>query len=228
MTTVIHTPTNQLANSVTFYEQLGFRRVVHEKLVLFTDGKALVEINPDRFARAGIKFYGASWREEVARVRAETAVTELEGGYVFSDPSGVWLYLMEWEPEVDFTPAEPAFSVLGNFAGLSLETTDFSRSAALYESLGFSKTMGSFEQGFAAFQLDDFGLSLMRPLACPHLFFNPSLTYFNGGHNLPVIERIRALGIPIAEEITQFNKEGIVDNVIIRDPGGYGFFIFND
>ena len=29
-------------------------------------------------------------------------------------------------------------------------------------------------------------------------------------------------------KITQFNKEGIVDNVIIRDPGGYGFFIFND
>jgi hypothetical protein len=68
----------------------------------------------------------------------------------------------------------------------------------------------------------------MKPLTCLHLFFNPSLTYFNGGNNLAVIENIRKLGIPITEEITHFNKDGIVDNIIIRDPGGFGFFVFND
>ena len=52
---------------------------------------------------------------------------------------------------------------------------------------------------------------------------------FNGKENNPkVIQNIRNVGIPIAEEITTFNKEGIVDNIIIQDPGGYGFFIFND
>ena len=54
------------------------------------------------------------------------------------------------------------------------------------------------------------------------------MTYFNGGNNLAVIQDIREAGIPITEEITQFNDRGEVDNVIIRDPGGYGFFIFND
>jgi len=54
------------------------------------------------------------------------------------------------------------------------------------------------------------------------------LTYFNGKQNLEVIEKIRNNAIPITEEITHFNKEGIVDNIIIRDPGGYGFFIFSD
>jgi len=54
------------------------------------------------------------------------------------------------------------------------------------------------------------------------------LTYFNGKQNLKVIEQIRNNGISITEEITHFNKEGIVDNIIIRDPGGYGFFIFSD
>ncbi len=229
MTILLHTPTNQLANSQAFYEQLGFRRLPHESLVLYTDGKALVEINPDRFARAGIKCYQASWRTEVDRIRERMAVTELDGGgYLCSDPSGVWIYLMESEPNIDFTPAEQSFSTLGNFMGLSLETTDFARSAAFYDNLGFSKTMGSAEQGFAVFQNGEFGISLMRPQACPHLFFNPSMTYFNGGKNLPVIERIRELGIPIVEEITHFNKEGIVDNIIIRDPGGFGFFVFND
>ena len=33
---------------------------------------------------------------------------------------------------------------------------------------------------------------------------------------------------PITEEITCFNSEGIADNVVLRDPGGTGFFIFND
>lgn len=71
-------------------------------------------------------------------------------------------------------------------------------------------------------------VSLMRPLNCPHLFFNPSLTYFNGGRNPEVIAAIRKAGVPISEEITHFNSRGEVDNVILRDPGGYGFFVFND
>jgi len=71
-------------------------------------------------------------------------------------------------------------------------------------------------------------VSFMQPNSCPHLFFNPSMTYFNGKNNLPIIAKIREAGIPITEEITHFNQEGIVDNIIIRDPGGYGFFIFSD
>jgi hypothetical protein len=69
----------------------------------------------------------------------------------------------------------------------------------------------------------------MKPNICPHLFFNPSMTYFNGKEGNPkVIAKVRELDIPIAEEITHFSKDGSVDNIIIRDPGGYGFFLFND
>lgn len=75
---------------------------------------------------------------------------------------------------------------------------------------------------------DGFVISLMKPFSCPHLFFNPSMTYFNGKDNLAVIRKIREAGIPITQEITAFNTEGIADNVILRDPGGYGFFVFND
>jgi hypothetical protein len=89
--------------------------------------------------------------------------------------------------------------------------------------------MGNYEKPYMSLDLDGFSINLMKPNICPHLFFNPSFTFFNGKEGNPkVIAKVRELGIPIAEEITHFNKEGIVDNIIIRDPGGFGFFLFND
>ena len=63
---------------------------------------------------------------------------------------------------------------------------------------------------------------------CPHLFFNPSLTFFNGENNLKIIDQINNLNIAVTEEITVFNEDNIVDNIIIRDPGGLGYFLFSD
>jgi hypothetical protein len=227
MLITIHTPTNALQNSLDFYTKLGFRQI-SENPILFTDGKALIEINPDRYARAGIKLYKPNWKEDLDMLGMITAVTKSVDGALLSDLNGVWIYLSEREPPVSFTTEKETYSTLGNFAGLSLETTDMQKSAAIYEVLGFQNAGGSPEAGYLSLALGDFVINLMRPLSCPHLFFNPSMTYFNGVNNPAVIEKIRALGIPIAEEITHFNKEGIVDNIIIRDPGGYGFFVFND
>jgi len=228
MTTIIHTPTNKLETSISFYEKLGFKRL-SENPIIFSDGKAIIEINPDRSARAGIKLFKESWAKEISKLKEITAITNLANGYLISDPSGVWIFLIETKEESNYKTEDSSFSTLGNFAGLSLETTDFNRSANIYEVLGFTKSMGSIEHGYVSFKnSDDLTVTLMKPLMCPHLFFNPSLTYFNGKNNLSVIEKIRTLNIPITEEITSFNKEGIVDNIIIRDPGGYGFFIFSD
>jgi len=229
MTTIIHTPTNNLESSISFYEKLGFKMISKENPILFADGKAVIEINPDRFSRAGIKFFKESWAAEISKLKEITAITDLTNGYLFSDPSGNWIYLIESEFKQAYTLADSSFSVLGNFTGLSFETTDIQKSYSIYEILGFTKGMGSIEKGFVTLsQNENFTIALMKPLTCPHLFFNPSMTYFNGKNNLAVIENIRKLNIPITEEITSFNKEGIVDNIIIRDPGGYGFFIFSD
>lgn len=227
MHVTIHTPTNGIQHSLDFYQSLGYRQI-SEKPVLFTDGKALVEINRDRFARAGIKLYQESWHGAIGVLEMVTHVTKTPEGYLLTDPSGVYIYLAEQVLDIDFAPAETGYGILGNFAGLSLETADMNRSVSVYQAIGFRNAGGSPEAGFVTLSHEHFGISLMRPLSCPHLFFNPSMTYFNAGNNLAVIAKIREAGIPIAEEITHFNKEGIVDNVIIRDPGGYGFFIFND
>lgn len=229
MATLIHTPTPNLEASLDFYRRLQFQQIPHPEKHIVSDGQCLIYINPDRYARVGLQLFENSWPDSIDKLDQLTAVSTTEDGYLLGTPSGVRIYLTKGELDLEEDHSTATASHLGKFAGISLETTDMAASAALWEGLGFQQTMGSVDQGWVAFQnKDEFGLSLMHPNTCPHLFFNPSLTYFNGGNNLAVIKKIREAGITITEEITHFNKEGIVDNVIIRDPGGYGFFVFND
>ena len=228
MSSIIQTPTNNLQNSLSFYQKLNFTVLSESNPTLVSDGSVVVEINPDRFARAGVKLYRASWKDVVASLKeSNTVILERDNGYLLADPCGMWIYLVEGKMEIDLENVPS--STLGNFAGISLETIDMNGSIALWEKLGFKHEMGKVEQGWVAYKNEDgMSVSFMKPNSCPHLFFNPSLTYFNGKQNLGIIQEIRNNEIPITEEITHFNKEGIVDNIIIRDPGGYGFFIFSD
>ncbi len=230
MNSIVQTPTPRLPDSLQFYRRLHFTVLSEAGPTLVTDGRVVIEINPDRYARAGIKLYGDDWRETVRKLKEVTAVLPIDGGHLLSDPGGTWIYLMDGRPRAKADLSAVAPSLLGNYAGLSLEFVDLPRALALWQILGFSKTGGAAEQGWISLTRAAGGMtvSLMKANACPHLFFNPSLTYFNGAENLAVIGRIRTAGIPITEEITYFNKEGIVDNVVLRDPGGYGFFVFSD
>ncbi|MDH3650856.1 MAG: hypothetical protein OEQ53_14315 [Saprospiraceae bacterium] len=230
MNTIIQTPTPDLKRSLDFYERLQFKILSTENCILVSDGKVLLEINPDRFARAGLKLYAPSWQFIIEKIGINANINKLENCYLLVDPSGVWIYLIEGERSHDVGKYDSSLSVLGNFEGVSLESTDLKKSMAVWTGLGFKKTSGSTSAGWVTLQNQDgMNISIMKHLSCPHLFFNPSLTYFNGKENNPkIIQQIRDLQIPITEEITQFNTEGVVDNIIIRDPGGLGFFIFND
>lgn len=229
MNSIIHTPTNNLAESLDFYTKLGFTKLPNTDLELVSDGKAVIEINPDRFARAGLKLFSESWEKIVEDLENLVNVLKIENGYLITDPSGIWIYLIETPEEVSIDTSVDPSSVLGNYAGISLETTSINNSYHIWKLLGFDQQEGDVDQGWITLRNSDgLNISLMKPFTCPHLFFNPSLTYFNGSKNIEIIEKIRSLQIPITEEITHFNKEGVVDNIIIRDPGGYGFFLFND
>ncbi|MGB0526115.1 MAG: VOC family protein [Flammeovirgaceae bacterium] len=229
MKSIIQTPTGDLQKSLNFYQTLGYTVLSENNPVLVSDGKAVIEINPDRFARAGVKLYASSWKEVVAQLAAITSIVEIEKGYLLSDSSSTWIYLMETDDIPSFNLSDVKPAVTGNFAGISLEVIDMKKAQEFWETLGLQQTMGGVEQGWLAMaNADGFAVSFMKPNVCPHLFFNPSMTYFNGKENVAIIEKIRDLNIPITEEITHFNQEGIVDNIIIRDPGGYGFFLFSD
>ena len=226
--TVIHTPTNNLDESKDFYQRLGFKMLSDNNPTIFTDGKALVEINPDRYARTGVKTYSDNVSEEVTRLKEITDVIEADDCFIACDPNGVRLYLTNNPFEVEFELKDECFGLTGNYAGLSLEAHNVDQTVKFWEAAGFASEE-DISQGWATYSNDSsLDISLMKPLMCPHLFFNPGMTYFNGGKNLTIIGKLREAGIPFAEEITHFNNDGVVDNVIIRDPGGYGFFIFND
>ncbi len=229
LTAVIQTCTGNLSASKTYYQKLNFELLSENKPTLFTDGKFLLEINPENTARTGLKLYQTDWQETVTALNKVTKVVDMEGGHLVSDPNGVKVYLMNEGLEKEVILKGESKAIPGNFAGLSIEAVDVEKTVQFWELLGYKKTMGSIAQGWVAFENGtSVGISIMKPMVCPHLFFNPGLTFFNGGKNLPIIQKIKTVGIPIAEEITVFNKEGIVDNVILCDPGGLGFFIFND
>lgn len=222
---ILQTPTSALSESIAFYEALHFTRISDEPLA-FSDGKVIVEVNAERSARAALKLYAGDWSDEVAKVKDRTYIQEIDSGYLFCDPAGVWIYLIEGEQPLQ--ARKDADAIPGNYMGISLEYMDFNGGVALWQNLGFEITLGAAEQGWVAMMRGEDGVSLMATGACPHLFFNPSMTYFNSGKNPEVIERVRTAGIDITEEITVFNDAGEVDNIIIRDPGGFGFFLFND
>jgi hypothetical protein len=225
MQTIVQPPTNNLEKSISFYKALNFNIADN----FATDGKIIIEINNHKFARAGIKFYQKDWSSVIEKLKKGVNITETEDAHIFAMPSGTWIYLMKNKLNVKFENQEKSYSVLGNYASVSLETTYITKSNKILGILGFTKTMGEISQGWITLKnKEGFGISLMIPNMCPHLFFNPSLTYFNGKENLNIIAKIRDLKIPITQEISHFNKEGIVDNIIIRDNGGLGFFLFSD
>lgn len=145
------------------------------------------------------------------------------------DPSGVYISLIEGERPSEVHKMMKEGGLLGTYAGISIETVSIQRSVDFYKAFGFTINMGHVDQGWISLEnTDGTILSLMEVGSCSHSFANPSLTYFNGCKNLSVIEKIRQRGVVFFEEVNVFNKEGIVDNVILRDPGGLGVFVFND
>src|SRR5690606_30266980 len=136
MKSIIQTPTPNLKSSIEFYTRLGFIRLEDQSKVRFTDGMTLVEVNPERYARAGVRLLAESWYDAVTKIGKRFKVHELDNGYLLSDPSNVWVYLEETDADIDFSLAEASFSLLGNYAGLSFESADMARSSDLWTGLG--------------------------------------------------------------------------------------------
>ncbi|MBT7611023.1 MAG: hypothetical protein HN576_14775 [Bacteriovoracaceae bacterium] len=225
---IFQTPTTNLEASVNFYSRLGFERIECEKRNIYTDGKAVVEINNHKYARKGIKLFSNNWTSVIKELEKITPIHKTEEGYIAVDPNGVKVYLVSGE-EYNISNDEKAFGLIGNFAGLSIETVDFNNSLSFWEILGYAISNGGVEQGWMTLSAGNgIDISVMKLESCPHSFSNPGLTYFNSGKNPEIIKKIREVKIPISEEINCFNDKGIVDNIIIRDPGHTLFFIFND
>ena len=225
----LQTPTPDIAKSRSFYDKLGFSLIDDDGTVKFFDGKTLIEINSDRFARIGLRVYSQDVENLVEKLRGTFNISETDKSYQLSLPGGLNIYLLKDQKAPEINTQNAITTMLGNGHGLSIETGETSIVHKALLILGFKITHGKAEdEWFVMEGASGFGVSLMKPNNCPHMFYGPSLNYFNGSENLKQIERIRNSGISISEEITIFNDKGVVDNIVLQDPGGLGFFIFSD
>jgi len=225
---ILETPTPNLQESKEFYNKLDFEIIDQDDNALVSDGTVKILINSDRYTRAGIHIYIDDRAELIEKLSKEYKFFGRSNN-IFCESSGTRITLHDSADKEKFQITKTDTSFLGTYAGVCLETPDIEKSVNLWKKLGFEVSMGAVEQGWIALSnAKGDSISLMKPMSCPHLFFNPSLTYFNGSENISIIEKIRQVGVDITEEVTHFNPEDIVDNVILRDPGGLGFFVFSD
>jgi len=223
----IQTSTPKLAASLQFYRDLGMTVEEHDNCAFAYEAGITIKINYDRYARPGILIYEMDLLALKEKLSSDQVIIEYDNYIQLKGACGVNIYLLEGSPPV--TPNGSSKSILGNYQGISLETICMDKSLALWSVLGFELEAGEPSQSWMTLKNKaGVAISLMALNSCPHVFYNPSLTYFNSGKNDLIIAEIRKKNISIHEEVTHFNPNGEVDNVILRDPGGVGFFVFND
>lgn len=221
MRIIYQTPTPNLEQSKSFFQKAGWKELIINNEQFYQDANQFVRINPQVHARPGLVLLtnDAEKRPSIFQKFGED--------WIASCPSNIWIY---WEKSNHNFPEDIASSNLGNLAGLTIETVNMTESLNFYVQLGFQVDKGDAAHGFIGMKHPSgFELTLLKAGMCPHLFLNPSVSYFNGKEGNPkVIEHIRKVGLPILQEVDHFNEAKIVDNLILREPGGMGFFIFND
>lgn len=226
MSMKIVVPTPNLAQSLAFYNKLNFTVEGTDTEYHAIDGKICIEISRNKKHRKGLRIYNSDADKLIALLAKHTEILKVDDTTIAIDRNGLWYYISETESTLG---ERNATSILGTNFGISIETAHMTHTMELLQIIGFEIQMNNAEQGFVQLKTkDDFYISLMKPTSCPHLFNNPALNYFNGKENRRIIENIKSTGLPIFEEITAFNREGVVDNISLCDPSGLGFFIFND
>jgi len=203
---LLESPLIEIDKSIAFYTKLGFEISQEKDGYLAKENRFAILLNSSPSSKAAIHLYNAEKTKS------------------FHGPSGILIHLIENECPYALGKKQ---SILGNYYGVSLETDSLENSFNLWNELGYK---GNYTPNQGWIELNKAGhhLSLHQTNQCPHSFFNPSLTFFNAQKNKEIIENIKQLEVPIEEEVIFSAEEKIAQNIILKDPGGLGFFIFND
>ena len=206
MRLIVESPAPDLKNNLLYYKRLGFQCVEWEDVYLCQTKQLCILLNPDPYSRPCINLFGV-----------QTQKTELS-------PSGTRIKQHKKKVEI---PQVELKSLFGNYSGVCLETLDLNASYHFWQAKGFKGSLAAQATWCSLKHESGAVINLLKANHCPHLFFNPSLAFFNGKKNSAVIKQIKTLQIPIQQEVI-FDKETHADNLVLSDPGGIGFFIFND
>lgn len=224
------TPAVDISLSIEFYEKAGFLKIDADDAVVFADSNNYMVLDNSASTRPALKFFEIDLAKWKSKNPSSPFIIQSNEALRTIDPSGVHIILTTDKAPTWLKGSSDHKSIFGNFAGISIEAVAFKKTVLFYESIGYKITNGKVENNsYVVLEKEAaVSISIMAYGSCPHQFYNPSLTYFNSGQNAPIIQKVKENGLRIAEEITVFNKEGIVDNIIVRGPGDWGFFIFND
>lgn len=228
----IHVPVQNLKDSLAFFAKLQYSIILESELDAYiTDGCIVLHLAPKKMA-AGYTFYVEKLETQLAQLKEAGVACRLnlnqDSSYqeiLVEEPNGVLVRFLQSADEPHLEKVE-ASSICGAHYGIGIMAEDFVSSIDFWESLGFKLTNGTREsKSYVEMTNDTIPLGIYRPGSCPHLFENPSLTYFEKDM-ADRIAKAKAAGVEFVEEITQFNEQGIVDHAIWKSPGGLHAFMF--
>ncbi len=206
MRLIVESPTPQLQESLSYYKSIGFQCTAWNKGYLCQTQDLTIFLNSNPYSRPCINLLGAQEQK------------------IEASPSGTWV---KQEREKLSLPDVKDKSLLGNYGGVCIETLDLNASFIFWQAKGFKGNLEPEASWCSLKNENGDTISLLKANSCPHLFTNPSLAFFNGHQNSGIIQQIKTLKLPIKQEVI-FRNETTADNLVISDPGGLGFFIFND
>ena len=222
----ISVETADIAESVAFYERLGFSHCgttdtwPHPYGVM-TDGKLFLGLHQFKFPSPVITYVhaGAAQQAQVIEKLGIEVAWKRSGDDVFNefgflDPSGQAVRVQEAPTHFSSNSEHGETSMCGDFAEFSLPSADFDAMRTFWEPLGFV-ALGETEVPFVrmAMTSDHLDLSVHRPrtLEEPMLVFADS----DMGER---IERLRALGVEFADDLPRGLDPR--HNALLRAPEG--------
>lgn len=206
MRLIVESPATNLNESLAYYNSLGFICSPWKKNGLCQAKNLTIFLNTSAYSRPCINLL-------------EAKENKLE-----ASPNGTWI---KESTEVITEDETSSNSLLGNYAGICIETLDMKASFIFWQAKGFTGNLEPEASWCSLKNKNGDTISLLKANSCPHLFTNPSLAFFNGHQNSKIIRQLKALNVPITQEVI-FGEETTADNLVINDPGGLGFFVFND
>jgi catechol 2,3-dioxygenase-like lactoylglutathione lyase family enzyme len=200
--------TADIAESVAFYERLGFNHCgttdtwPHPYGVM-TDGRLFIGLHQFKFPSPVITYVHAGVAEHapvVEKLGVELAWKRIGDDsfneFGFLDPSGQPVRVQEAPTHFSSNAEHADTSLCGDFAEYSMASADFEAMRAFWEPLGFV-ALGETEEPYLRMSMtsDHIDLAVHRPRT-----LDQSMLVFAAPDMGERIERLRALGVDFAED----------------------------
>jgi predicted lactoylglutathione lyase len=235
--------TSDLAESVAFYEKMGFR-VVNQNTkpnpwAQVTDDTILILLNQDAMQYIGFTYFNPQMADIVNKLKkAEVPIImEIENiQVIFSSPSGFWISLINYDassmfqpagqtladiPQSDWANAPAPNADLGIFGELATPVEDLDKEIAFWEMIGFkvSKFGGPYPWAIGQDGQNVIGLHNTSE------FDRSAITFFAKD----MADKIKALKEKGLDSFDPFGGTGGNNdaNQILNTPEGQRFFLFS-